>query len=812
MSPEAKSNKKRRLQGACDICRRQKVRCDSATMPGGRCSKCLTFNSECTHNMSQTKEGKGTRRLRVMQTVSEKSATATAKAIVNGLLAGTYHAPEDRDALVQLLLQVSHYARGLELATRDSRSPSARASSEDAASEKDLRPEDDNDPADPGIIIDINNLPAHLKQITGDTANRRFLGKNGTIMFVGAAIAARWRDTTPNPSSRLPTKRPKFWNHARWELSPPPIVTYTFPPPDLLRDLVDIYFTQLNIFHFILHRPSFERSLACNLHLREHRFGAVVLAVCALGSKNSSDPRVLLPGEGGLSAGWAWFRQIKRPFSDNLESASLYDLQLCCLYIIFQQIGLNLETCWLLCGIGLLHAQDIGAHAHERPKPNSGKVAATWTVEAELCTRICFYLTTFDAVCSTCFGRPRAANALERALEMPLVCDDEYMEGPDPERAFVQPAGRPALVEYDIAYIKVMGIFTSAKRFLNGGGDPGAIAQIDARLNKWAKEIPEHLLWNPYMADDIFFAQSASLYASYYHAQILLHRPLLKMTIDGTPSPAAFKSLALCANAARSCALVAEVQARRGFLPHTHFLKAVFDATVALVLNISSGTRFGLMIDTERELVDVYKCLSVFRASEARWQNAGRFYDMLCELMNASNLPLPPEVPAASGLDQIALANAEPASWPDELLSLPMAVEDLDRLPIYGSLSAMPMPFNYGESSLASAAPISVPDLSQAHGDGDAGAVDALLQLAYAGSGSGVAGSNNASNVPDVFAGLDSGSSNFANCSGGFGTNMNVDDATFVTLEDAEMNEYLAEWIPYWSGTSALVQAMSVEK
>ena len=118
----------------------------------------------------------------------------------------------------------------------------------------------------------------------------------------------------------------------QWEVTPEPLVELEFPPPDLIHDLVEIYFKQVNIFSFILHRPTFERSLADGLHFRDPEFGAVVLAVCALGSKNSTDERVILPGEyGALSAGWEWFRQIRRPFSGHaLKTASLYELQLCC--------------------------------------------------------------------------------------------------------------------------------------------------------------------------------------------------------------------------------------------------------------------------------------------------------------------------------------------------------------------------------------------------------------------------------------------------------------------------------------------------
>ncbi|KAF5332131.1 hypothetical protein D9611_008078 [Ephemerocybe angulata] len=41
--------KQRRLQGSCDLCRQKKVKCDSAKMPGFRCTNCIAFDSECTH-------------------------------------------------------------------------------------------------------------------------------------------------------------------------------------------------------------------------------------------------------------------------------------------------------------------------------------------------------------------------------------------------------------------------------------------------------------------------------------------------------------------------------------------------------------------------------------------------------------------------------------------------------------------------------------------------------------------------------------------------------------------------------------------
>ena len=66
-----------------------------------------------------------------------------------------------------------------------------------------------------------------------------------------------------------------------------------FPPPDLLSKLVDAYFTHLNIYLPLLHRPSFEKCLREGLHLIQVTFGAIVLLVCANGARWVDDPRVV---------------------------------------------------------------------------------------------------------------------------------------------------------------------------------------------------------------------------------------------------------------------------------------------------------------------------------------------------------------------------------------------------------------------------------------------------------------------------------------------------------------------------------------
>lgn len=76
--------------------------------------------------------------------------------------------------------------------------------------------------------------------------------------------------------------------------------------------LVDGCFKRALPMYPILHRPSFERDLRARLHLKDEKFAAIVLLVCAIGSRflDPSETRVLMKnvdGEYDLnSAGWGF--------------------------------------------------------------------------------------------------------------------------------------------------------------------------------------------------------------------------------------------------------------------------------------------------------------------------------------------------------------------------------------------------------------------------------------------------------------------------------------------------------------------------
>lgn len=217
----------------------------------------------------------------------------------------------------------------------------------------------------------------------------------------------------------------------QWQWAPEHPITLYFPEDNLMKHLLDLYFVRINLFVPVLHRPTFERSVAERLHTRNQHFGNLVLSVCAMASRCSDDPRVfsdVAPENTEQSSGWKWFRQI-RPIKDSFfDPPSVYELQMYCvrldfLFLVHYQIRLinsythvqiaimylqgtsTPEACWPLLGLGVRFAQDVGAHrkkSNERP-----------TVEGETWKRAFWSLITIDVFMSAGSGRPRATNSNE---------------------------------------------------------------------------------------------------------------------------------------------------------------------------------------------------------------------------------------------------------------------------------------------------------------------------------------------------------------------------------------------------------------
>ncbi|KZV68285.1 hypothetical protein PENSPDRAFT_22299 [Peniophora sp. CONT] len=472
-----------------------------------------------------------------------------------------------------------------------------------------------------------------------------YLGKSSPTGLVKTALDLRSELCPDDNSSEV--RRIRFWKRPVWldrfrhEVSFRPL---TFPDHDLMDELIARYFRDIHILMPVLHRPSFEDDVRSNLHLRDRMFGALVLLVCALGSRFSDDPRVLVPGdETWLSAGWKWFTQT-RAFDDATlvtPSSHLHLLQAMCLATIYAS-HVSQTHSWMFTGNGVRLALDIGAHKRRAYgiKP---------TLEDEMFKRTFWALVYLDRTLSASMGRPCNIQEEDFDLEMPRCCDDEYLVHEDPEQIAIQPSDKPSLLSYFIWTLKLTQIqglalrtlyaSTKAKAHYNFQGEAWlttTVAHFDSLLNNWVDSVPEHLRWDPTRADDTFFSQSAHLYAQYHATQIMIHRPFISSNYR-TPIP--FPSLSICMSASRSLTRITEALYTRNRDQLSILTWTALNAGVVSLIALGHSRLGHFRLDRTLVMTDVESLISILRARQDRWRWAGRQADVLEALKAIGEVP-----------------------------------------------------------------------------------------------------------------------------------------------------------------------------
>ncbi|KAF5328402.1 hypothetical protein D9619_013325 [Psilocybe cf. subviscida] len=419
------------------------------------------------------------------------------------------------------------------------------------------------------------------------------------------------------------------------------------------------------------------------------RFAHVYLLVCAVGAYFSDDARCLLDagdvggygdpeqaasgvGAGseragraesergaagaGLrySGGWKWFDQVQMSSRSLIAPPALYDLQVYALSAQFLQGSSAPQSAWTMCGIGIRLAQDVGAHRRGHYTDGRGP-----TKEGELWKKAFWVLVIMDRMFSSSLGRSCAIQDEDFDLDPPVDCDDDFWDtkNPDPQKRFKQPPRKPSLMTHFLLSIELTHIMTFSMRtiysinksqvlcgLIGPDWEQTVVSELDSALNKWADAVPDHLKWDPHREDVAFFHQSAALWATYYHVQILVHRPFIQSPSRGS-SVSMIPSLAMCTNAARACCHIVDVQQRRTGPVIAHVQMAIFQSALILLLSIWGGKRSGLLIDPSPQMADVRKCMQILKASEERWFAVGRLNDVLSELASVGELPLPGSQP-----------------------------------------------------------------------------------------------------------------------------------------------------------------------
>ncbi|KAE9383335.1 hypothetical protein BT96DRAFT_1009337 [Gymnopus androsaceus JB14] len=430
---------------------------------------------------------------------------------------------------------------------------------------------------------------------------------------------------SPARAISIGIKRSEFWARAPWHrfLHEPEDPTYVFPQSEPSPRPSHL------IIYPVLHRQTFERQVCVDqLHLTDQRFGAVVLAVCALGSKFSDDPRTLADGTKDLrSAGWRYFEQIRLVKTRFTGESSLYDIQLYSLAVTFLFPTPVFDITWFLTGLGIRAAQQVGAYR----RGNILKKPTQTRLEQEMWRRA-FWSIYIDR---SLHGHPRSTREDDFDLEFPPECDDEYWEIPsNPQMEFIQPFGEPSHMSYWHHLMKLLRIaglvkdhlFTTRKAapWLDSSPEntKKIVMELDSALNNWVDKIPEHLKWDPNRPDDVLFAQTVMMHSNYYWVQIQIHKMFIR---PGLLSTGNFPSLAICTNASRAYIHILDAyMARPGMPLLPYYVGPIFVAATMLLINLWTSIRVKSSYDPRNDMTDVSNCLKHLAKLETRYENAGR--------------------------------------------------------------------------------------------------------------------------------------------------------------------------------------------
>ncbi|KAJ7172925.1 fungal-specific transcription factor domain-containing protein [Mycena crocata] len=633
--------KKRRIQRACDMCRLKRKGCDGLRMVEKKCTNCAENGLECTFAGLVAKRRSYIdvleARLELTEQLLRNLVPPQGEASSSGAqniedIPRTTQWSSDSPILKRLndskTTDVGTPGPGVELAALTIRSMNTPA------------------PLPPGESLEYIALTQDFRDLSIDQLRERFNGASSDAMFVKATVLVR--EDREQQDVPWASRRMRYWTFNPAESRITTSSTYVFPPADLFAALVSLYFAHNNIYYPLLHRPTFDRAVADGLHLHDDAFAAVVLVVCAIGARFSTDPRVTPEGADVLTCGWQYFGQLQLTLNHLFLKPRIHHVQYYCLATMFLEMSMH-TTAWSLIGIGIRLAQDVGAH---RARPSGTRP----TVESELWKRAVWVLVCKDREMSGMLGRPCTAQFEELDVELPIECSDEFWEGEPAAFAagpFVQPPGRPPTIAYFNCLVRLNHILAFSLKMLyslnktksllavrDEAWEEHIVAELDSALNSWVDSIPAHLRWDPKREDEEFFDQSAYLYAHYYLVQMTIHRPFIPMIRRGAST--SLPSLAICTNAARSCSHIVDTcNQRKRDVPIPGLLWPAFTSGLVLLLNVWSGKRTGLPPQLNTAMAEVHKCMACIRNCEDRWQSAGIQWDLLYEIASIGQMPLP---------------------------------------------------------------------------------------------------------------------------------------------------------------------------
>ncbi|WVQ76725.1 hypothetical protein IAR50_006399 [Cryptococcus sp. DSM 104548] len=686
------SNKKRKIQRACDSCRKKKVKCDGPQnrVNNTKCSNCHEANAECTYQEESARRGppKG-----YVDTLEHrcKRLERIIEQLDPELDSDAYAGPGiDRDSF-----ELNAYRR--ELSSRNIPSfPSYKpldstkadhyrsAGSSSGTSDlpdaylgrfyAELSPAASLDKtSDEKDHHNQIGIAGGMKGLGIRDEHWRYHGKSSQISLVMALLGLQRTTGELHKDFRaevLKVKRPEYWEVPEWEFviaqeGVQSIDLGHWPEQGLCQTLIDAYFRHINIFLPLLDKKDFQNQYDTGKWRVNKGFAKLCLLIFACGSRFVADERVLWPVEHsapeGLphhsseyaqrqSAGWGYFLSFLRTGKNITESPNLIEIQtqvLTCEFLFGASLP---HVVWMMAGSGLRSTQELGIHIR-------ATLSQADPMQREMFIRAFWCLYHLDRLNSSSIGRIVAIHDNDFDLDYPSDVNGYPSGGSSEASIFTQ------LVKLDhILGAAQQTIYPQTTSVRASSMLRVSVDQLNIALDAWYAHVPEGAQWAPTISDYTLFQQSAALSLHYFYCRISVNRPLMEPTAYTRTDPSS--AFSLCLAAARAILDIAEASIARsrqelpqaGPIFDVSAALPIWQAAVIVLIDVFSCRQTPKQRDTSLRHVRI--AIDANHELEAQWKVAGKFNDMLSVLGDVESFP------SLEGVAQNQLSNSRDSHHP----------------------------------------------------------------------------------------------------------------------------------------------------
>ncbi|ODN97198.1 hypothetical protein I350_08178 [Cryptococcus amylolentus CBS 6273] len=657
MADAANQRRLGRLERACDVCRRKKIRCNRPKHTDtDKCIYCQEGGLECTYNEQAQRRGppKGYvdalehRCGRLEKIIQQLDPQLDLAAYAGPQLdLDTFEASVHRQKLYDA--GIPSYPLHKPLSSNIGPTASLARTPHLDRFYKSLHSQGHHTDMDAESSAQ-SYLVSSLKHVGARDQHWRYYGKGSDIdtmrhlsglLYCTGQTSGQTFDLTDEIAR---AKRQKYWDAPRWEIRTNeeglhPVDLDSRPDQVLAQRLINAYFCYASTYLPLLDRSEFQQQHDLARWKQDHGFARVCLLVFACGARFVDDPIVLWPDESQSSvddptfhrhsAGWRYFCALVRMGRKTVQIPTLHELQIQVLTCQFLLGAAQPHQVWIIAGQGLRSCQELGIHR----RATLSRVAPA---EKEALTRAFWCLYHLDRVASAPLGRSVAIYDSDTDVDYPSAINDQTTIS-----VFT------LLLRID--HILGATLQTIYSRPLGSKFNPdlyrSSIAEMNTALDLWETQVPPELCWDPTntLSDYTSFRQTAALHAHYHYTRILVNRTHLIPTPASKADPASgyYRSLvsarALCEILQTSLERGERQGVREGARLDIGMALGVWSSAIIILIDVHCSRQ--TFQERQRSLGYLRVLEEASEDMELSWRLQGKYTDMLRIMMGEKIMP-----------------------------------------------------------------------------------------------------------------------------------------------------------------------------